>query len=144
MRFGSNGKRNAAAPTQPNHRSAPETRLGRRNTKSRQSRKWTRRSVRWVAQWMHPAGGECSGQICDVSAKGLFLRPMEGETSPPPIGAQITISYSSPNRRDGLVTVQGTIRWYGASYSHQCSGFGVELDSKIATPTGDIVPLALH
>ncbi len=139
----SNSKRDGAAATQAKHHYDFQTQLSHNRARYPRNRRWPRKTVRWVAQWMHPAGGECSGQVCDVSAKGFFMRPMTGETSELPVGTRLAISYAMPGRRDGLATVQGTVRWKGSSYSHQCPGFGIELDSEIDCPTGEVVPLSM-
>ena len=45
-----------------------------------------------------------------------------------PVDAKLVVSFAIPGRRSGMTTVRGTVRWKGASYAHQCSGLGIELD----------------
>ncbi len=91
-------------------------------------RKWPRSAVRWTAHWVDPSGNLHPGQICDVSQKGVFLRPMWHTADAVAVGATIVVSFNILGAGPGTVSVQGTVRWKGSSYSHQCSGIGIELD----------------
>lgn len=90
-------------------------------------RRWPRQVVRWVAQWVDSCGGMQSAQIRDVSEKGVFLRPL-ALTPDIFVGTQMLISFAIPRHRSGMTTIRGTVRWKGSSYSHQCSGLGIEFD----------------
>ena len=78
-----------------------------------------------MAQWVDPNGETQPSQVCDVSKRGVFLRFLSPGLTPV-IGDIVVLSIGIPGC--GLVTLRGTVRWVGASYSHQCSGMGIELN----------------
>ncbi|MFC1611219.1 PilZ domain-containing protein [Myxococcota bacterium] len=92
-------------------------------------RRERREMVRWVAQWVDTAGDVHMGQVCDVSESGMFLRPIAQGTDHVPVGAILKVLFAIPILGRHMVTASAIVRWKGASYSHGCSGFGLEFDN---------------
>jgi hypothetical protein len=93
------------------------------------NRRYERRdSVRWVTRWTDPDGRTMTGDIYDVSSRGIFLRPSAlNHFVMLPAGTRIGVEFYTPG--GSKFTAQGTLRWVGYHRGHACVGFGIEFDA---------------
>ncbi len=95
-------------------------------------RTYPREDVRWPARW-RPSDGPhktLSGEICDVSPSGIFLRPVDAPQDTLAVGASVEVDFYTPGRV-AHIRVRGVLRWAGLSRAHGCVGLGIEFDEEV-------------
>lgn len=96
----------------------------------RPDRTYPRETVRWQAVWVDADGKTHQGEICDISAGGVFLRPVLSANRVQS-GERLRLEFSLPE--DGLlIHAAATVRFTGASRAHSCLGLGLQFDQPIA------------
>ena len=87
-------------------------------------RTYRRQGVRWPVI-LATEDAQFIGDVCDVSARGVFVRPfVRNETPLVFVGDELQFRCRLPI---GDRTLHGVVRWVGWSKEHQCRGFGFEL-----------------
>jgi len=101
---------------------------------------YPRHRVRVAVLWRNRQQDLMPGEICDVSAQGIFV--VATSALPDDVGAgdltQITLK-----TRLGDETLTGIVRWRGFHPLHQAIGCGIRLDEASAATVARLFP-ALH
>jgi hypothetical protein len=101
-------------------------------------RYYPRRRVRVAVQWGNRFHESMRGEICDISAHGLFL--VSATALPDDVGigegAQITVRTLT-----GEETLTGIVRWRGYHPLHDAIGCGVQLDDASAEVIARLFPV---
>jgi hypothetical protein len=107
-------------------RSSPERRI------------YPRYRVRVAVHWQDRRLEDMQGEICDVSARGLFV--VAATALPDVVGVgdttKITVTTSA-----GEGTLEGMVRWRGFHPVHQSIGCGIQLDDKSAAEMIRLFPV---
>ncbi len=92
-----------------------------------------RKVVRWPATWrVYEETGPAvvdEGEICDVSAEGLFLHPFSFASHPLWPGTRVRVEVSPPEGPAEL-QLRGVVKWFGQHRGHGEGGVGIELDEE--------------
>jgi hypothetical protein len=108
---------------------------------SAERRIYPRHRVRVAMLWKGRRPEPMSGEICDVSAQGLFV--VSTTAIPDEVGVgdstQITVSTES-----GRETLSGVVRWRGYHPAHQAIGCGIQLDKASAGVIVRLFPAVLE
>ncbi|HWM84715.1 MAG TPA: PilZ domain-containing protein [Kofleriaceae bacterium] len=103
----------------------PESYSGRVGTRSRrESRRNPRRPTCWVAT-CKVGGRVVPGAVLDISRRGAFFCPEEGQPLALSVGQIVVISFESEPTLAGI-EVPCRVRWIGVSATHGRHGFGLE------------------
>lgn len=92
-----------------------------------------RDTVSWPVSWLDGDGVAQRGLVCDISPRGLFIRPLAGSS----VGAlrssmRVTLRIQPPGQPKATV-IGGTIRWTGFHDKHKRGGIGVELEVPLSS-----------
>lgn len=82
-----------------------------------------RAPVRWAARW-HDGERTRTGEIRDVSRRGLFLSPAWRPSAPFGVGDRLAVCCAID---DFAVDIEAVVRWTGVSQLHGCEGLGLEV-----------------
>lgn len=107
-------------------RSSPERRI------------YPRYRVRVAVQWQDRRLDAMDAEICDISARGLFL--VSATSLPDVVGVgdstQIRVTTSA-----GKGILEGRVRWRGFHPVHQSIGCGIQLDDKSEAEMARLFPV---
>jgi hypothetical protein len=81
-----------------------------------------------------------SGEICDISAQGLFIISTSALPDDVGVGDSTQITFSTDGRQEVLA---GMVRWRGFHPMHQAIGCGIQLDEAGAEAIVRLFPLLL-
>jgi hypothetical protein len=99
--------------------------------KERRSR--ARKPVRWTATWrVYEETGPAvvdEGEVCDISAEGLFLHPFSFTAHPLWPGTRVRVEVS-PESSSAELKLHGVVKWLGLHKGHGEGGVGIELDAE--------------
>ena len=79
-------------------------------------RAYPRAAVNWTAKWTNRWGVVCSGEVRDVSVRGLFLRSTEALNAILREGSWVRLSVALPNGE--ILPLGGEVRWGGDHTRH--------------------------
>ena len=90
-----------------------------------QRRAYPRLPVSLPAQWSVGSDSWQEGEISNISAGGLFLRPIGSDAAKAP-GKAIRMRFAMVGSR--TIRMSGEIRWISAPIAGSIRGFGIEFD----------------
>ena len=91
-----------------------------------------RDTVSWPVSWFDDDGVAHRGLVCDISARGLFIRPVGGCSVGGLRSSTRVMLKIQPPGQPKPTTVGGTIRWTGFHDKHKRGGIGVELEAPLS------------
>jgi hypothetical protein len=90
---------------------------------------YPRHRVRVAVSWRNRRLEAMPGEICDVSAQGLFLVSTTAIPDDVGVGDSTEIAISTEH---GEEVLRGVVRWRGFHPTHQAIGCGIRLDEPSA------------
>ena len=83
-----------------------------------------------LATLFYPTGsGSQRGIVCDLSARGVFVRPIGTLPAQFGIGSRVRVVFvAQVGKAQRTVDAHGVVRWVGHSQEHGTSGVGIELE----------------
>lgn len=100
-------------------------------TQRRESRRNKRRPTCWVAQ-CRVGGRMVLGAVLDITRRGAFFCPEEGQPMALAVGQIVMIAFDSEPTLAGI-EVPCRVRWVGVSAEHGRHGFGLEFGGSAAS-----------
>ena len=108
---------------------------------SAERRIYPRHRVRVAVLWKGRRPEPMPGEICDVSAQGLFVVSTTAIPDEVGVGDSTQITMSTENGRESL---RGVVRWRGYHPAHQAIGCGIQLDEASAAAMARLFPALLE
>jgi hypothetical protein len=108
---------------------------------SAERRIYPRHRVRVAVLWNGRRPEPMSGEICDVSAQGLFVVSTTAIPDEVGVGDSTQLTLSTQNGRE---TLHGVVRWRGYHPAHQAIGCGIQLDETSAQAILRLFPALLE
>jgi hypothetical protein len=100
-------------------------------------RLFPRYRVRVAVSWSNHAHGSMAGEICDVSACGLFLVSTTALPDEVGVGDYAKVTVRTAHGEETLV---GMVRWRGYHPAHEAIGCGIQLDEPSRAVLGKLFP----
>jgi hypothetical protein len=94
--------------------------------------------VRVAVQWCNRRDKLMSGEICDISAQGLFIVSTSALPDDVGVGDTTRITLATQSAQEVLT---GIVRWRGFHPSHQAIGCGIQLDPSSAEALARLFPI---
>ena len=99
---------------------------------------YPRHRVRVAVLWCNREEEPMAGEICDVSAQGIFIVSTSALPDDVGVGDSTQITLSANGRRERLA---GIVRWRGFHPLHQAIGCGIQLDAPSAQAIVRLFPV---
>ncbi len=99
-----------------------------------------RHRVRVAVVWSNRQANPMSGEICDLSAQGVFIVSTSALPDDVGIGDATRITIST---RSGEEVLSGIVRWRGYHPAHQAIGCGIQLDEESCKVIARLFPILL-
>jgi hypothetical protein len=101
-------------------------------------RRFPRQRVRVAVSWCKRPDQIMGGEICDVSACGVFLVSLSALPDDVGVGDTARITLRTPEREEALA---GTVRWRGFHSAYEAIGCGILLDEASRTVVCRLFPV---
>ena len=99
---------------------------------------YPRHRVRVAVHWQDRDLEVMEGEICDVSARGVFV--VAATALPDDIGVGDSTRITIPTS-NGVEVLEGMVRWRGYHPTHQAIGCGIQLDEAGAATLARLFPV---